>query len=185
MCVCELRYFANTFGGSISASAIPTGPIISKALAMATNDLLIEAYAMVVELKAEVAVLHTHCEKLERVMGKLQEAHGIKVPKRECPASDPQEEQEHKRLKACFQRQKRGDTKTASLGDWGKTLLSDDDVVKSELPTVPMWSASVAPTNQQHGGQSSLALAPVVDPPQDSLVPASQSMQIEPTLKTA
>ena len=107
---------------------------------MAARDVVIDAYAMVVVLKADVAVWHTHCEKLERMLAALQEAHGVATPVHECPARDPKDEQEHKRLKACFQYQKRGETKTASLGSiWAKD--EDADAV-SELPTVPMYSPS-------------------------------------------
>lgn len=105
---------------------------------MATKDMLIEAYAMIVELKADVAVVHTHLQNLERVLGNLQEAHGITMPKRECPARDPKDEQEHKRLKACFQ--KRGETKTATLGNWSTAFLSGE--VKEE-PSESVWGPTV------------------------------------------
>lgn len=126
----------------------------SFSIAMATKDMLIEAYAMIVELKAEIAVVHTHLQNLERVLGTLQEAHGITVPKRECPARDPKDEQEHKRLKACFQYQKRGETKTATLGNWSTCFLSGE--VKEEPseticgPTVPgLVSANEAPSLEE------------------------------------
>lgn len=157
---------------------------------MAVKDLLIEALTLCNEIKAEVAVTHHNVIKLQGILQELKKHHGLtQLPPHEPPLNEA-EEREHKRLKAIYQF--RG-TETASLGNWGELDETGSQDVKDEicaLPTVPMWrppkceAPACASSSNVPQFEASQPLAPVVDPPQDSQLPASvgDGGQVEPTL---
>lgn len=102
-----------------------------------TRDLLAEAISIVIEVKAELSSGFTQLKKLEDVLHELKD--NI-IPPEQLEqlmkrSADDQEEREHKRHKALFQR--RGlKTPTLELGQ-GWDDMTAEQAAPEEAPTLP------------------------------------------------
>ena len=94
---------------------------------MSVRDMLIELQATSIEIAAQLAASHALSIKMQKALQELKDSLDPPpvVSKRDPPeATETEDEREHKRLKAVYQR--RGGTTTLPLGSpW------------EELPTIP------------------------------------------------
>lgn len=100
---------------------------------MSARDMLIELQATSIEIAAQLAASHALLIKMQKSLQELKDLLDPPPPisKRDPPeAAETEDEREHKRLKAVYQR--RGGTTTLPLGPaWGElppTIPADDAV---------------------------------------------------------
>ena len=126
------------------------------------RDLITDVLALVIEVKAEVAVAQTQLQKLEKSLVALNQALGLSDDqigkRRDRDELDDAEEREHKRLKQVFQTRKPSGTPTLSLGSASAfTYDGSARPLKHADAHVPSVAAAL-PNDQQEHFESTLVL---------------------------
>ncbi|CAL1137687.1 unnamed protein product [Cladocopium goreaui] len=115
---------------------------------MSARDMLIELQATSIEIAAQLAASHALLIKMQKNLQELKDLLDPPPPvsKRDPPeAVETEDEREHKRLKAVYQR--RGGTTTLPLGSaWGDPTIPADDAVALGVKVEEEVDEATAPT---------------------------------------
>ena len=116
---------------------------------MSVRDMLIELQVTSIEIAAQLAASHALLIKMQKALQELKDALDPPpvVSKRDPPeATETEDEREHKRLKAVYQR--RGGTTTRPSGSpcWELPTIPADDAVTLEVTVQEEVAEAMEPT---------------------------------------